>query len=116
VKNEHNGKPSQFKQDSVNFNAEYKLRRPYNLYEAYWCTPSDYGTNAELSPNAWVNRLNADTETETKYNKKELDRIGYYTTNAAGEKILDYNVLKRRLIWAHNNSGKAVCADQTPWK
>ena len=116
VKNVHNGKQAQFKQDSVNFNAEYKLRRPYNLYEAYWCTPSDYGTNAELSPNAWVNRLNADTETETKYNKKELDRIGYYTTNAAGEKILDYNVLKRRMIWAHNNSGKAVCADPTPWK
>ena len=116
VKNVHNGKPSQFKQDSVNFNAEYKLRRPYNLYEAYWCTPDDYGTNAELSPNAWVARLNADTETETKYNKKELDRIGYYTTNAAGEKILDFNVLKRRLIWAHDKSGKVVCADPTPWK
>ena len=115
VKNVHNGKASQFKQDSVNYNAEYKLRRPFNLYEAYWCTPSDYGTNAENSPNAWVNRLNADTETETKYNKKELDRIGYYTTNAAGEKILDYNVLKRRMIWAHNNSDRVVCADPTPW-
>ena len=66
--------------------------------------------------NAWVNRLNADTETETKYNKGELDRIGYYTTNAQGEKILDYNVLKRRLIWAHNNSDKVICADPTPWK
>ena len=116
VKNVHNGTPAQFKNDSANFNGEYKLRRPYNLYEAYWCTPEDYGTNAELSPNAWVNRLNADTETETKYNKKELDRIGYYTTNAAGEKILDFNVLKRRLIWAHNKSGKVVCADPTPWK
>ena len=116
VKNVHNGTPAQFKNDSANFNGEYKLRRPYNLYEAYWCTSEDYGTNAELSPNAWVNRLNADTETETKYNKKELDRIGYYTTNAAGEKILDFNVLKRRLIWAHNKSGKVVCADPTPWK
>ena len=116
VKNVHNGTPADFDKDSANFNGEYKLRRPYNLYEAYWCTSEDYGTNAELSPNAWVNRLNADTETETKYNKKELDRIGYYTTNAAGEKILDFNVLKRRLIWAHNKSGKVVCADPTPWK
>jgi hypothetical protein len=116
VKNVHNGKPSQFKQDADNYNAEYNLRRPYNLYEAYWCTSEDYGTNAENSPNAWVNRLNADTETETKYNKGELDRIGYYTTNAQGEKILDYNVLKRRLIWAHNNSDKVICADPTPWK
>ena len=116
VKNVHNGRASQFKQDSANFEMTYKLRRPYNLYEAYWCTPSDYGTNAENSPNAWVNRLNADTETETKYNKKELDRIGYYTTNAAGEKILDFNVLKRRMIWAHKNNDKVVCADPTPWK
>ena len=70
-----------------------------------------------MSPNAWVARLNADTETETKYNKGELDRIGYYTTNAQGEKILDYNVLKRRMIWAHNHSGKAVSADPSiVWK
>ena len=116
VKNVHNGRAAQFKQDSTNFEMTYKLRRPYNLYEAYWCTTEDYGTNAELSPNAWVARLNADTETETKYNKKELDRIGYYTTNAAGEKILDFNVLKRRMIWAHKNNDKVVCADQTPWK
>lgn len=95
----------------ASFNVEYSLRRPYNLYEAYWCTPDDYGVNAELSPNAWIARLNADTETETKYNKDELDRIGYYTTNAAGEKILDFDVLKRRMIWAKNTSGKAVCND-----
>jgi hypothetical protein len=94
---------------------EYSLRRPYNLYEPYWCNADDYGVNAELSPNAWINRLNADTETETKYNKGELDRIGYYTTNAAGEKVLDYRVLKRRLIWAHNTSGKAICNDPTTW-
>ena len=108
---------NRLEKDSANFDAVYKLRRPYNLYEAYWCTPEDYGVNAELSPNAWVARLNADTETETKYNKGELDRIGYYTTNAQGEKILDFNVLKRRMIWAHNHSGKAVSADTgTIWK
>mgnify|MGYP002622267147 CR=1 FL=1 len=109
----HNG--SSKKWDASSFSGEYSLRRPYNLYEPYWCTSDDYGINAELSPNAWINRLNADTETETKYNKGELDRIGYYTTNAAGEKVLDYRVLKRRLIWAHNTSGKAVCNDPTPW-
>ena len=109
----HNGSSKKWTADS--FNVEYSLRRPYNLYERYWNTPDNYGINAELSPNAWVNRLNADTETETKYNKGELDRIGYYTTNDAGEKILDYHVLKRRLIWAHNTCGKAQCSDPTPW-
>jgi hypothetical protein len=29
--------------------------------------------------------------------------MGYYTTNAAGEKILDYRILKKRLIWAKRN-------------
>ncbi len=111
VKKVHNGTNALFNKDSVNFNKEYSLHRPYNLYEAYWCTPEDYGKNATLSPNAWVNRLNADTETETKYNKKELDRMGYYTTNAAGEKILDYRILKRRMIWAHNTCGMAISAD-----
>ena len=56
------------------------------------------------------------TETETKYNKKELDRIGYYTTNAAGEKILDYRILKKRLIWAQKNPNVVQCADDNiPW-
>lgn len=115
VEKVHNGRNSTLAKDSVNFTLEYSLRRPYNLYEPYWCTSEDYGENAELSPNAWVNRLNADTETETKYNKSELDRIGYYTTNAAGEKVLDYHVLKRHLIWAHNTCGKATCNDPIPW-
>lgn len=110
----HNGSSKKWDKDS--FSGKYSLRRPYNLYEAYWCTSEDYGVNAELSPNAWVSRLNADTETETKYNKGELDRIGYYTTNAAGEKVLDYRVLKRHMIWAHGDvSGKAECNDPTPW-
>ena len=132
VKHVHNGVVAQFshrdplKSDSVNFYDKqgnpntYSLRRPYNLYEAYWCTPEDYANGVDesegLSPNAWVARLNADTETETKYNKKELDRIGYYTTNAAGEKILDFNVLKRRMIWAHKNNDKVVCSNNIEWK
>ena len=112
VKNVHNGTVAKFVKDSVNFNKTYSLRRPFNLYEAYWCTPDDYGKNANLSPNAWVNRLNADTETETKYNKNQLDLMGYYTTNAAGEKILDYRVLKQHLIWAQKNSKVVKCADE----
>ena len=119
VYNVHNGKPANFKDDAGNFNAECPLRRPYNLYEAYWCTSEDYVDGSPekgLSPNAWIARLNADTETETKYNKKELDRIGYYTINAQGEKILDFNVLKRRMIWAHKNNDKVVCSNPIPWK
>lgn len=117
VKKVHNGTVSDFKADSVNFNREYSLRRPYNLYEAYWCNADDYGVNAELSPNAWVARLNADTETETKYNKSELDRMGYYTTNAAGEKVLDYRILKKRMIWAYNTCGMAHSSDpQIVWQ
>ena len=117
VKNVHNGATAQFKNDSTNFTQEYSLKRPYNLYEAYWCTADDYGVNAELSPNAWVARLNADTETETKYNKGELDRMGYYTTNAQGEKVLDYRILKRRMIWAYNTCGMAQSSDpQIAWK
>ena len=112
VKNVHNGTVSKFAADSVNFRLTYSLRRPFNLYEAYWCTPDDYGTNAQLSPNAWVNRLNADTETETKYNKNQLDLMGYYTTNAAGEKILDYRVLKQHLIWAQKNPQVVTCKDE----
>jgi hypothetical protein len=113
VNNVHNGTVADFKNDSTNFTRTYSLRRPYNLYEAYWRTAEDFAEQIDgrLSPNAWVNRLNADTETETKYNKKELDRMGYYTTNAAGEKILDYRILKKRLIWAHKHNGPAQSLD-----
>ena len=121
----HNGTNVNFSKDSVNFFDKkgnpnsYSLRRPYNLYEAYWDTPDNYGVNAELSPNAWVNRLNADTETETKYNKKELERMGYYAKDANGEfvldkqgnKVLDYRILKKRMIWAYNTSGMAQSSD-----
>ncbi len=48
------------------------LRRPYNLYAAYWI---DGMSNAEQE-NAWVYRLNYDPETEEKYNAAELDRLG----------------------------------------
>jgi hypothetical protein len=87
--------------------SEYSLRRPYNLYEPHWLQPDAFGQNAELSPNAWITRLNYDPETEDKYNKKELERLGAYK---------NHEWLKKRMIWAYNKSGKAVCNDQTEWK
>ena len=43
--------------------------------------------------------------------------MGYYTTNAQGEKILDYRILKKRMIWAYNTSGMAISSDpQIAWK
>ncbi len=87
--------------------AEYSLRRPYNLYVPYWVQPDAAGINAELSPNAWVNRLNYDPETEDKYNRAELERLGAYKNP---------EWLKKRMIWQYNVSGKAVAADPTEWK
>ncbi len=80
-----------------NFSREYALRRPFNLYAAYWDQPDCY-QNAEktlLSDKAWVNRLNPDTETETKYNKAELIRIG--ACDASGK--VDYHWMQKKMIW-----------------
>ncbi len=85
-------KQEQFKAENV-----YALRRPYNLYAAYWDQPECY-QNAEktlLSDKAWVNRLNPDTETETKYNKAELIRIG--ACDASGK--VDYHWMQKKMIW-----------------
>ncbi|MDD3405480.1 MAG: SusD/RagB family nutrient-binding outer membrane lipoprotein [Paludibacteraceae bacterium] len=62
-----------------------KLRRPYNLYEPYWM-PEISGDNQQ-----WVQRLNADPETEEKYNRPELERLGAYKNP---------EWLKKRMIWA----------------
>ncbi|GAB1414886.1 hypothetical protein MASR2M117_02920 [Paludibacter sp.] len=91
----------------TDFTAEYSLRRPYNLYEPYWMQADAFGTNAELSPNAWITRLNYDPETEDKYNRAELERLGAYK---------NHEWLKKRMIWAYNNSGKAQSSDPTEWK
>ncbi len=82
----------QFKEENT-----YALRRPFNLYAAYWDQPDCY-KNAEktlLSDKAWVNRLNPDTETETKYNKAELIRIG--ACDASGK--VDYHWMQKKMIW-----------------
>jgi hypothetical protein len=91
----------------ADFNVEYSLRRPYNLYEPYWMQADAIGANAELSPNAWINRLNYDPETEDKYNRRELERLGAYK---------NHEWLKKRMIWAYNTSGKATSSDATEWK
>lgn len=90
-----------------NFSKEYSLTRPYNLYEAYWTTSESYGVNAKLSPNAWINRLNYDPETEDKYNKAELERLGAYKNS---------EWLKKRMIWAYKNNNYVTTADATEWK
>ncbi|WP_321436093.1 SusD/RagB family nutrient-binding outer membrane lipoprotein [uncultured Bacteroides sp.] len=64
------------------------LKRPYNLYEPYWCTEK----NADGSiKEVWIQRINYDPETEEKYNKAELERLGAY-------KNADW--LKVPMIWA----------------
>lgn len=96
------------------YTGEYALRRPYNLYAAYWDQPDCYedpSSKAVYSPNAWVNRLNPDTETETKYNNKELIRIG--ACNAAGQ--VDYHWMQKHLIWAKFNPEVCTCSNTIEW-
>ncbi|BEH00094.1 hypothetical protein BSYN_23580 [Bacteroides sedimenti] len=64
------------------------LKRPYNLYEPYWCTEKNPdGTVKEV----WIQRINYDPETEEKYNKAELERLGAYKSS---------DWLKKPMIWA----------------
>ena len=91
-----------------NYSIEYSLTRPFNLYDAYWNTPDVFGINARFSPNAWITRLNYDPETEDKYNRKELERLGAYKNPSW---------LRKRMIWAQKGNTSAVtAADPTEWK
>ncbi len=63
------------------------LRRPYNLYAAYWI---DGLTDAEKE-NLWVQRVPQDPDTEGKYNRSELERLGAFN---------NYKWLQKPLIWA----------------
>jgi len=63
-----------------------KLRRPYNLYTPYWMTAE------AIEKQQWVQRLNADPETEEKYNRPELERLGAYKNP---------EWLKKPMIWAN---------------
>lgn len=64
------------------------LRRPYNLYEAYWFNSTE---------EQWVQRINYDPETEEKYNKGELERLGAYKNS---------EWLKKPMIWALYNGAR----------
>lgn len=64
------------------------LRRPYNLYSAYWID----GLTEEEKENTWIQRINYDPETEEKYNRAELQRLGAYK---------NYKWLQEPMIWAH---------------
>lgn len=92
-----------------NFTQEYSLTRPFNLYAAYWVDKTDnFGVNAKFSPNAWITRLNYDPETEDKYNRKELERLGAYKNP---------EWLRKRMIWAYKNNDFVISADPTiEWK
>lgn len=63
------------------------LRRPYNLYAPYWV---DGLTDAQKE-NTWIQRINYDPETEEKYNRAELERLGAYK---------NYMWLRKPMIWA----------------
>ena len=110
----HNSKRPK-KNAVTDFTEEYSLRRPYNLYAPYWDQPDCYedpSSKTVYSPNAWVNRLNPDTETETKYNKAELIRIG--ACNASGQ--VDYHWMQKHLIWAMKNSPVCTVSNGIEWK
>lgn len=63
------------------------LRRPYNLYSAYWV---DGLTDAEKEK-TWIQRLNYDPQTEDIYNMNEVIRVGAYK---------DYKWLQKPMNWA----------------
>lgn len=65
------------------------LRRPYNLYAAYWID----GLTIAEQENTWIQRYNYDPETEEKYNRAELERLG-----ASKNPMW----LRKPMIWAEN--------------
>ena len=66
-----------------------KLRRPYNLYSAYWID----GLTDEQQENTWVQRIPQDPDTEGKYNRSELERLDAYN---------NYKWLQKPMIWAQD--------------
>lgn len=69
------------------------LRRPYNLYSAYWVDP--YSESEQ--ENMWIQRLNYDPQTEDVYNKNEVIRVGAYK---------DYRWLQKPMIWAQEEGAR----------
>jgi len=91
-----------------NFNLTFDLTRPYNIYEAHWMTPKDMGTNFKFTANAWINRISPDPETEEKYNRAELEKLGAY-------KNPDW--LRMRMIWQCdvNSNGAITSKGEGEW-
>ncbi len=65
------------------------LRRPYNLYSAYWVD----GLTDEQKENTWIQRLNYDPQTEDIYNMNEVIRVGAYK---------NYKWLQKPMNWAND--------------
>ena len=63
------------------------LRRPYNLYQAFWID----GLDEAEKESTWVQRINYDPETEEKYNLAELERLGA---------AKNHKWLRKPMIWA----------------
>lgn len=63
------------------------LRRPYNLYAPYWIN----GLSETEKESTWIQRINYDPETEEKYNRSELERLGAYK---------NYKWLQEPMIWS----------------
>lgn len=107
IKNCYNGGTTA-QPNATHFTTEFSLTRPFNLLAEHWDTPDSYGINAFFSPNAWVNRINYDPETEDRYNRKELERLGAYKNP---------EWLKKRMIWAYKNNNYVECSDAgIEWK
>lgn len=72
-------------QNEIQYDGVYiypNLRRPYNLY-SYW------GNRSEKN-GPWIQRINYDPETEEKYNRQELERLGAFQ---------NWEWLKKPMIW-----------------
>jgi hypothetical protein len=84
---------------ATNFTGKTVLARPFNIYEPHWNTDKDLGTNFKLSANAWMNRISADPETEEKYNRPELERLGIYQNP---------DWMRNRMIWQKPGNTTAI--------
>lgn len=65
------------------------LRRPYNLYEAYWVN----GLTEDEKESTWIQRMNYDPQISEIYESEELMRLGAYK---------DYKWLQKPMIWAED--------------
>ena len=83
----------------TNFTGTSVLMRPYNIYEPHWNTAKDLGTSFKYSANAWMNRISADPETEEKYNRSELERLGIYQNP---------DWMRNRMIWQKPGNTTAI--------